>query len=140
MSFSLVDPGIMRPWIVCERSTRWMTSLHRFAGEIMPSNLVADPRAASRSQTLSLLLHAGPSIVLWEIDPQGLAAGWECLAQAAILAPDTLQIVAATNLSAKERLTLAALPISATIAHPEELVGLRPMVHRYFARSTQHLD
>lgn len=140
MSFSLVDPGVIRPWIVCESGSRWITAVRRFASEIMPSDLVAQLQAASRSKTLGLLTHAGPTIVLWEVERDALAASCECVAQASILAPNTLQIVAGAGLTLRERLAIAAFPISATIEHPEDLVGLKPMIYRYFARSAQHLD
>ncbi|MGI9469892.1 MAG: hypothetical protein ACR2NZ_00065 [Rubripirellula sp.] len=140
MSVSLVDPGVIRPWIVCETGTRWITGLRRFAPEIMPSELVPQIHVAPRSKTLSMLTHAGPTIVLWEVQPDGLAVSCECLAQAAMLAPGALQIVAAAGLTMRERLVIAGFRISATIEHPEDLVSLKPMIHRYFARSAQHLD
>lgn len=140
MSSYLVDPGIVRRWIVCETDTRWLTALRRFAPQIMPPNLVPELHTAPRAHALSMLAHAKSTIILWEVRRDSIAVSCECLAHASMLAPNVMQIVAGSDLRFQERLAIAAYPVSATIRHPEDLVGLTRMIHRYFARSAQRLD
>jgi DNA-binding transcriptional regulator YdaS (Cro superfamily) len=140
MDLSLVDPGVIRPWLICEAGGRWLTAVRRFGAEIVPPELVPNIESAERDQVLAKLARPVPSIVLWETRRESLALSCDSLARTADLNPRTLQIVACHQISHRERLCLTPYPVSAMVEHPEDLTRLTRMIHLHFARWTQVID
>jgi len=140
MNWSLVDPGVIRPWLICETGCRWLTAVRRFGAEIVPSELVPKIESAARGQILARLAGPVPTIVLWETRRESLAVSCESVARTAARNPSTLQIVACHQLNHRERLCLTRFPIAAMVNHPEDLPRLTRMIHLYFARWTQVID
>jgi hypothetical protein len=140
MNWSLVDPGVIRPWLICETGSRWLTAVRRFGPEMVPEDLVPKVESASRDEILASLSLAEPSIVLWEARRESLAANCESLARTSAVNPRALQIIACHHLTRREQLCLTPFSVAAMIQHPEELPRLTRMIHLHFARWTQSID
>ncbi len=140
MNWSLVDPGVIRTWLICETGSRWLTAVRRFGPEMVPEELVAKVEAASRDEILANLTLSEPSVVLWEIRRDSLAAHCESLARSAAINPKALQIIACHHLSHREQSCLTPFAVAAMVQHPEELPRLTRMIHLHFARWTQFID
>jgi hypothetical protein len=133
MTDSPADPGILRPWIICETGHRWNMAVCRFAPAMMPAPLVPSVFRAKPSNTAASILGDGPAVVLWEVRRESVVAACDHLFQTAIAAPDALQLVAGPELSDRERVVLSEFRCAAVIRHPEHLPRLAPMIRAYFA-------
>lgn len=140
MNWSLVDPGVIRPWLICEMGSRWLTAVRRFGPEMIPEALVPRVESASRDEILASLNLLEPSVVLWETSRDTLAASCDSLARTAAINPRVLQIIACHQLTHREQLCLTPFPVAAMVHQPEELPRLTPMIHLHFARWTQFID
>ena len=81
MNWSLVDPGVIRPWLICETGSRWLSAVRRFGPDMLPADLIPKVESATRDEILSGLSLSEPSIVLWEVGRDSLAAVCDSLAQ-----------------------------------------------------------
>ena len=140
MNWSLVDPGVIRAWLICETGSRWLTAVRRFGPDMVPEELVAKVESASRDEILASLSLSKPSIVLWEVRRDSLAADCDSLARTTSINPQALQIIACHHLTHREKACLAPFPVAAMVQHPEELPRLTRMIHLHFARWTQFID
>ncbi len=140
MNWALVDPGVIRPWFICETGSRWLTAVRRFGPDMVPAALVPKVKSTSRDEILANLSLSEPSVVLWEVRRDSLAAHCDSLARSAAINPQALQIIACHHLSHREQSCLTPFPIAAMVQHPEELPRLTRMIHLHFASSTQFID
>ena len=134
------DSGRVRTWLVCESGDRWLHAVRRFAPSMMPAPLIAATRSTEPAQVTSLLTRQSPAVILWEVEPPSLAIACDYLANTADAAPGVLQLVAGSELTDRERISVMEFPCCATIRHPEDLPGLARLIHGYFATPNQHLD
>ncbi len=125
------DPGLVRPWVVCEVASRWRTAVRRFIPAMMPPPLIPAILPAE-PQTVRELVGRGPAVVLWEVRRESLAASCDGLAEIAIAVPKVLQLVAASDLSDRERMLLSEFQCATVIRHPEDVPRLAPMIRNYF--------
>ena len=140
MNWSLVDPGVIRTWLICETGSRWLSAVRRFGPDMLPADLIPKVESATRDEILSGLSLSEPSIVLWEVSRDSLAAACDSLAQSTAINPRGLQIVACHHLTNRERWCLTPFPLAAMVNHPEDLPRLTRMIHLHFARWTQFID
>ena len=140
MNWSLVDPGVIRPWLICETGSRWLTAVRRFGQDMIPAELVARAESASQDEILTNLTLAEPLIILWEIRGDSLAAHCNALVRSTAINPQALQIIACHHLTYREQSCLTSFPVAAMVQHPEELPRLTRMIHLHFARWTQFID
>jgi len=140
MNWSLIDPGVIRRWLICESSHRWLTAVRRFGPEMIPSRFVLKLDSANQDEILTRAARLEPCVILWEARSETLAATFHALAHTAAVNSEVLQIVACHQLSCRERLCLSPLPVAAMVNQPEELPRLTRMIHLHFARWTQILD
>ena len=140
MNWSLVDPGVIRPWLICETGNRWLTAVRRFEQNIVPAQLVARVEPAGQDEILTKLTHSEPLVVLWEVRGDSLAAHLDALVRSTAINPQALQIIACHHLTHRELSCLTPFPVTAMVQHPEELPRLTHMIHLYFARWTQFID
>ncbi len=140
MNWSLVDPDVIRPWLICETGSRWLTAVRRFGPDMVPAELIAKVESASQDEILTKLTLTEPSVVLWEIRGDSLAAHCDVLARSTATNPQALQIIACHHLTHRELACLSPFPVAAMVQHPEELPRLNRMIHLHFARWTQFID
>lgn len=140
MNWSLVDPSDIRTWIICETGSRWLTAVRRFGPDMFPADLIPKVKSASRDETLAMLSLSEPSIVLWEVRRDSLAAHCDSLARSTANNPQALQIIACHQLTHREQWCLTPFPVATRVQHPEELPRLTRMIHLHFARWTQFID
>lgn len=140
MNWSLVDPGVIRSWLICETGSRWLTAVRRFGPEMLPADLVPKIQSVTSDEILGSLQLSEPSIVLWEVHRDSLATICDSLAKSTAINPRALQIVACHQLTQREQWCLTSFPVAAMVKHPEELPRLTRMMHVYFARWTQFID
>ncbi len=140
MNWALVDPGVIRPWFICETGNRWLTAVRRFGPDMVPAALVPKVKSTSRDEILASLAFCEPSVVLWEVRQDSLAAHCESLARSTAISPQALQIIACHDLTHREQSCLTPFRVAAMIQHPEQLPRLTRMIHLHFARWTQFID
>ena len=140
MNWSLIDPGVIRPWLLCESGNRWLTAVRRFGPEMVPAELVPKVESASRDEILVNLSRSESSVVLWEARSESLVANCDSLARTAAVNPRALQIIACHQLTYRGQLCLTPLRVAAMVHHPEEFPRLARMIHLHFARWTQFID
>jgi hypothetical protein len=129
-----------RRWVVCASSQRWLIAVRRFAPEMIPRPLIPVVVPADPPQVPQSLAGQRQAVVLWEVQPDSLAATCDCLARTAIAFPDVLQLVAGSGLSDLDQIALAEFPSAASMNHPEDLPRLTAMIQGYFASLDQDLD
>jgi len=140
MNWSLIDPGVIRTWIICETGSRWLAAVRRFGPEMFPTDLIPKVASARQDEILATLNLSEPSIVLREVRRDSLAAHCDSLARSTASDPQSLQIIACHQLTLREQWCLTPFPVAAMIQHPEELPRLTHMIHLHFARWTQSID
>lgn len=140
----MIDQPARRPftrrWIVCAADPRWLIAVRRFAPELVPRPLVPLVVPAEPAQVAAALAGQHRAVVLWQADPDSLAAVCSRLVQIAIDFPGILQLAATSELSDGDRIALAEFPCATSVRHPEDLPRLTPMMQGYFASLDQDLD
>lgn len=137
----------LRRWVICESSNRWIHAVRRFGPSMTPSPLVLDIVAAGPDEVAHALTRSSrsltpgkPSILLWEVNSASVVDACRRLRKTHSESPATLQIVADSGLSPRERLALCEFPVHLLIQHPEQLPRMRPMVQGHFAGLSQAVD
>jgi len=123
----------VRPWVLCERGTRWFPALCRFAPELMPDPLTASIIALDARQVRSALIGQTKAVLWWEAPADGVATLCDAVAFVSLVAPQVSQIVVGSRLSRAEQLVLAELRVAATIEHLEQIPQLSRLISAYFA-------
>ncbi len=117
-----------------ESGQRWVSAVRRFSPELMPRPLVPEIVQVDPEQLIAKLA-AGrdhPTVVLWESSAGSLLPVCDQIIAAAQASPKSLQLVAASDRSARERGILMELPCTTLVRHPEDLAGLKEMFRAYF--------
>ena len=129
-----IDRADLRSWLVCESGQRWVTAVRRFSPELMPRPLVPEIVPVDPKQAIAKLSASRdrPTVVLWESSAGSLLPVCDQIIAAASAHPKSLQLVAATDRSERERGILMEMPCTTLVRHPEDLARLKGMIRSYF--------
>ena len=127
-------------WIVCESSGRWSPAVRRFSPILIPPRGIPCISSDSSIEVLAELTTQAPRVLLWECSRERLVQICDGVTQAALRAPESLQLVAWAGMGVRHQIALAEFPVAGFVRHPEDLPRLKPMIQGYFARWSRLLD
>ncbi|QDT08058.1 hypothetical protein K227x_64880 [Rubripirellula lacrimiformis] len=135
-----VQRSQLRPWLVCESGSRWLTASRRFVPAMMPPPLSASIIPVMPDRITAAISGHRQAVIVWSIQSDDLVDRVDRIRAVSIASPHVLQIAAVTDLSAPQRTVLSELRVSVMMRHVEELPRWQRLIQGYFADSLKHLD
>ncbi len=121
-------------WIISEPEDRWFYAVRRFCSDLTGDSVQHLVERCPAETNHPIIKDDSALVLLWEVNRGNLV---DCLDQ--IIAnswalPNCLQMVACSEISSSQRLSLSQLQIGCFLSKPEELAKCEPILHGYFAK------